>query len=168
MKVLLIGSGGREHAMAWKLAESSRVTELFVAPGNAGTSQVAENVAIDPLKFKEVEKFIKKAGVQFVVIGPEDPLAAGLADFVRSLGVAGFGPTKEAARSEEGRVGKEGRSRWVPDHLKKKKTRWLASSASSIISLANSFKTPLYTSFNSLRVPALILGPATFSRNGTV
>ena len=100
MKVLLIGSGGREHAMAWKLAESSRVTELFVAPGNAGTSQVAENVAIDPLKFKEVEKFIKKAGVQFVVIGPEDPLAAGLADFVRSLGVPVFGPTKEAAQVE--------------------------------------------------------------------
>jgi len=59
MKVLLIGSGGREHAMAWKLAESSRVTELFVAPGNAGTSQIAENVAIDPLKFKEVEKFVR-------------------------------------------------------------------------------------------------------------
>src|SRR6266850_376419 len=79
MKVLLIGNGGREHALAWKLAESARVSELFVAPGNAGTAQVAENVPIDPLKFKEVEKFIKKAGVQFVVIGPEDPLAAGLA-----------------------------------------------------------------------------------------
>src|SRR5205809_2271127 len=100
MKVLLIGNGGREHALAWKLAESARVSELFVGPGNAGTAQVAENVAIDPLKFKDVEKFIKKAGVQFVVIGPEDPLAAGLADFVRSLGVAVFGPTKEAAQVE--------------------------------------------------------------------
>src|SRR3954464_12877626 len=100
MKVLLIGSGGREHAMAWKLAESPRVTELFVAPGNAGTSQVAENVAIDPLKFKEVEKFIKKAGIEFVVIGPEDPLAAGLSDFVRGLGLPVFGPSKEAAQVE--------------------------------------------------------------------
>src|SRR6266699_3120975 len=100
MKVLLIGNGGREHALAWKLAESARVSELFIAPGNAGTSQVAENVLIDPLKFKEVEKFVKKAGVQFVVIGPEDPLAAGLADFVRSLGVPVFGPTKEAAQVE--------------------------------------------------------------------
>ncbi|HEV8292254.1 MAG TPA: phosphoribosylamine--glycine ligase [Tepidisphaeraceae bacterium] len=100
MKVLLIGSGGREHAIAWKLAESPRVTELFVAPGNAGTAQVAENVAIDPLKFKEVEKFIKKAAIQFVVIGPEDPLAAGLADFVKTLGIPVFGPTKEAAQVE--------------------------------------------------------------------
>src|SRR5437764_10446947 len=100
MEVLLIGSGGREHAMAWKLAESSRVTELVVAPGNAGTSQIAENVAIDPLKFKEVEKFIKKAGIEFVVIGPEDPLAAGLADFVKSLGIPVFGPSKEASQVE--------------------------------------------------------------------
>src|SRR6266550_1850532 len=74
MKVLLIGSGGREHAMAWKLAESSRVTELFVAPGKAGT--------------------------EFVVIGPEDPLAAGLADFVKGLGIPVFGPSKEAAQVE--------------------------------------------------------------------
>jgi phosphoribosylamine--glycine ligase len=100
MKVLLIGNGGREHALAWKLAESARVTDLFVAPGNAGTLQVAENVAIDPLKFKEVEKFIKKTGIGFVVIGPEDPLAAGLADFVKSLGVPVFGPSKEAAAVE--------------------------------------------------------------------
>jgi phosphoribosylamine--glycine ligase len=100
MKVLLIGSGGREHAIAWKLAESPRVTELFVAPGNAGTSQVAENVALDPLKFKDVEKFIKRTGIQFVVIGPEDPLAAGLADFVRTLGIPVFGPSKEAAQVE--------------------------------------------------------------------
>src|SRR5256885_13766692 len=100
MKVLLIGSGGREHAMAWKLAQSARVSELFVAPGNAGTSQVAENVAIDPLKFKEVEKFIKKAGVQFVVIGPEDPLAAGLAGFVRALGGGGFGASQKGGPGE--------------------------------------------------------------------
>src|SRR4051812_50201298 len=109
MKVLLIGSGGREHAIAWKLAESPRVTELFVAPGNAGTAQVAENVAIDPLKFKEVEKFIKKAGIGFVVIGPEDPLAAGLGDFVKTLNIPGFGPSKEAAGG--------GAGKWVPQEM---------------------------------------------------
>src|SRR5687767_9806029 len=100
MKVLLIGNGGREHALAWKLAASPRVTDLFVAPGNAGTAQVAENVPLDVLKFKDVEKFTRKNGIQFVVIGPEDPLAAGLSDFIRSLHIPVFGPSKEAAAVE--------------------------------------------------------------------
>jgi phosphoribosylamine--glycine ligase len=100
MKVLVIGSGGREHALAWKLAESPRVTDLFVAPGNAGTAQVADNVPLDPLNFAKVDQFIKKNAIQFVVIGPEDPLAAGLADYVRSLGLPVFGPSKEAAQIE--------------------------------------------------------------------
>jgi len=100
MRVLVIGSGGREHALAWKLAASPRVTELFVAPGNAGTSVVGENVQIDPLKFAEVEKFIRKAAVHFVVIGPEDPLAAGLADFIRSMKLPVFGPGRAAAQVE--------------------------------------------------------------------
>jgi phosphoribosylamine--glycine ligase len=100
MRVLLIGSGGREHALAWKLADSPGVTQLFVAPGNTGTAQVADNVALDPLRFGDVERFIRINGVQFVVIGPEDPLAAGLADFVRKLGVPVFGPSKAAAQME--------------------------------------------------------------------
>lgn len=100
MKVLVIGSGGREHALAWKLAESPRVTELFIAPGNAGTSIVGENVKLDPLNFDDVQKFIKRTGVGFVVIGPEDPLAAGLADFIRGLGLPAFGPNRAAAQIE--------------------------------------------------------------------
>src|SRR6195952_3130508 len=100
MKVLLIGNGGREHALAWKLSASPRVTALYAAPGNPGTAQFADNVALDPLNFPAVEKFIRGNGIQFVVIGPEDPLAAGLADFVQSLGVPVFGPVKEAARLE--------------------------------------------------------------------
>lgn len=100
MKVLLIGSGGREHALAWKLAESPRVTELFIAPGNPGTAQVGENIALNPMNPEEVTKFIKKAGVEFVVIGPEDPLAAGLADYVRALRIPVFGPSKAAAQVE--------------------------------------------------------------------
>jgi phosphoribosylamine---glycine ligase len=100
MKVLLIGNGAREHALAWKLADSPRVTALFALPGNPGTAQFAENVPIDVMNFREIEKFIKKAGIEFVVIGPEDPLAAGLADRVTALGVKVFGPTAAAARLE--------------------------------------------------------------------
>ncbi|MGA2497329.1 MAG: phosphoribosylamine--glycine ligase [Tepidisphaeraceae bacterium] len=100
MKVLLIGSGGREHALAWRLAGSSRVTQLFVMPGNAGTAQLADNVDINPMDFAKVEKFIRANGVQFVVIGPEDPLAAGLADHVRAMGLPVFGPSKAAAQLE--------------------------------------------------------------------
>ena len=100
MNVLLIGSGGREHALAWKLAQSPRLTSLFVAPGNAGTAQFAHNVPLNPLRFPDVTKFIKNNAIHFVVIGPEDPLAAGLADFVRSLGLPVFGPSKQAAQLE--------------------------------------------------------------------
>lgn len=100
MKVLLIGSGGREHALAWKLAESPRVTQLFVAPGNAGTHPLAENVQLDPLNFPAVEKFIKQQNIGFVIIGPEDPLAAGLSDRIRALNIPVFGPSKEAAQVE--------------------------------------------------------------------
>jgi phosphoribosylamine---glycine ligase len=100
MKVLLIGNGAREHALAWKLADSPRVTELFALPGNPGTAQVAENVPIDVMNLREIEKFIKRAAIEFVVIGPEDPLAAGLADRVAEMGVKVFGPTAAAARLE--------------------------------------------------------------------
>ena len=100
MKVLLIGSGGREHALAWRLAASPRLTQLYVAPGNPGTAQYAENVPIPAMDFKAIEKFIRKTGIEFVIIGPEDPLAAGLADVLKAAGVKCFGPTKEAAQIE--------------------------------------------------------------------
>lgn len=100
MKVLVIGSGGREHALAWKLADSPSVTDLFVAPGNAGTAQLAQNVSLDPLKFDQVEKFVRANGVQFVVIGPEDPLAAGLADHLRTMKLPVFGPSRAGAQLE--------------------------------------------------------------------
>ncbi len=100
MKVLLIGSGGREHALAWKLADSPLVTQLFCAPGNPGTAQFADNVAIDPMKPDAVLKFIAKNPIDLVVIGPEDPLAAGLADKLIANKIKVFGPTQEAARLE--------------------------------------------------------------------
>src|SRR4051794_31165977 len=100
MKVLLIGNGGREHALAWKLASSPRVTALFCAPGNPGTAQVADNVPIGVMEFDKLRKFVQQNGIGFVVIGPEDPLAAGLADRLLKEGVKVFGPTKAAAQIE--------------------------------------------------------------------
>ncbi|HET6247627.1 MAG TPA: phosphoribosylamine--glycine ligase [Tepidisphaeraceae bacterium] len=100
MKVLLIGNGGREHALAWKLAASPRVTALYCAPGNPGTAQVADNVPIAATDLPGIEKFIRQNNIEFVVIGPEDPLAMGLTDRIMAMGVKVFGPTKEAARLE--------------------------------------------------------------------
>jgi phosphoribosylamine---glycine ligase len=100
MKVLLIGGGGREHALAWKLAESPRVTALFCMPGNPGIAEFADLVPGDPMHFPTVEKFVRQNGIGLVVIGPEDPLAAGLADALKGSGAKVFGPSKEAARIE--------------------------------------------------------------------
>ena len=100
MKVLLIGNGGREHALAWKLSASPRVTALFVAPGNPGTAQVADNVEMDITKPADVIRFIKINAIDLVVIGPENPLADGLTDKLSAEGVKVFGPTKAGAQIE--------------------------------------------------------------------
>src|SRR5690242_1244371 len=100
MKVLLIGSGGREHALAWKLAASSRVTALYAAPGNPGIGQVADLVPIGVMDFDKIEKFAKQNDIGLAVIGPEDPLAGGLADRLIVAGIKVFGPSKIAAQLE--------------------------------------------------------------------
>jgi len=100
MRVLLIGSGGREHALAWALAKSPRLTKLFVAPGNAGTAKVAENVALDPNDHAAVLAFVTSQKIDFVVIGPDAQVVAGLGDDVRAIGIPCFGPSKEAAQLE--------------------------------------------------------------------
>jgi phosphoribosylamine--glycine ligase len=100
MRVLLIGNGGREHALAWKLAASPRVTGLFVAPGNPGTAQVADNVPIAVSDFKQIVRFAKDNAIRLVVIGPEDPLAGGLTDVLQDEGIRVFGPRKAAAQIE--------------------------------------------------------------------
>ncbi|MGK7391549.1 MAG: phosphoribosylamine--glycine ligase [Candidatus Cyclobacteriaceae bacterium M2_1C_046] len=82
MRILVIGSGGREHALAWKIAQSSKCEALYVAPGNAGTSTIAENIDIKPTDFKGLSAFISEKNVDMVVIGPEDPLVQGLRDFL--------------------------------------------------------------------------------------
>ncbi len=100
MKVLIIGSGAREHTIAWKLRQSPRLADLYVAPGNAGTAQIAENL---PLKANDVEQVARAAQElrpDLVVVGPEDPLARGLADRLAVVGIPTFGPSRDAARIE--------------------------------------------------------------------
>lgn len=100
MKVLLIGNGAREHALAWKLAQSRTVTKLYAAPGNPGTAQVAENVAIGVNDLSRIESFVLDKKIDLVVVGPEDPLALGIVDQLARTGAKVFGPTKDGARLE--------------------------------------------------------------------
>ncbi|WP_066480894.1 MULTISPECIES: phosphoribosylamine--glycine ligase [unclassified Sphingomonas] len=100
MNVLLIGSGGREHALAWKLAQSPRLDTLYVAPGNPGMAAHATRVALDPADHDAVVAFCGRHAIAFVVIGPEAPLVAGLADRLRAERIGVFGPNREAAQLE--------------------------------------------------------------------
>jgi phosphoribosylamine--glycine ligase len=100
MNVLLIGSGGREHALAWKLAASPMLTRLFAAPGNPGIAQEAECVALDVADHAAVAAFCRANDVDLVVVGPEAPLVAGIADALSAEGIRVFGPTAAAARLE--------------------------------------------------------------------
>jgi phosphoribosylamine--glycine ligase len=100
MNILLLGSGGREHALAWKIAASPLVTKLWCAPGNAGIAQEAECVALDVADHAAVIEFCRTNLVDFVVVGPETPLAAGIVDDLASVGIKAFGPGKLAAQLE--------------------------------------------------------------------
>jgi phosphoribosylamine--glycine ligase len=100
MRVLVIGSGGREHALAWALNKSPMLTRLFVAPGNAGTAEVAENVALDITDHEAVLGLIRRENIDFVVVGPDAAVVAGLGDDVRAAGVRCFAPSKAAAQLE--------------------------------------------------------------------
>src|SRR6478609_5903430 len=102
MNILIIGSGGREHALAWKAAQSTQVEKVFVAPGNACTAleNNIENVAIDVLDFPKLAEFAKNNNVGLTIVGPEVPLVAGVVNYFREQSLLCFGPTKGAAQLE--------------------------------------------------------------------
>ena len=104
MKVLVIGSGGREHTMAWKLRSSPKVTEVICAPGNGGMAGIARCVAVNPEDFDAVEELARREGADYVIVGPEAPLAAGIVDHLKAAGIKTLGPTRAAAMLESSKV----------------------------------------------------------------
>jgi phosphoribosylamine---glycine ligase len=104
MKVLVIGSGGREHTIVWKLAQSPRVQAILCAPGNAGISQLARCIPVQPGDFKAVADLVVKERVDYVIVGPEAPLALGLVDHLKAAGIPVLGPTEEAAQLESSKI----------------------------------------------------------------
>ncbi len=104
MKILVIGGGGREHALVWKLKQSRHVTDLFCAPGNAGTAAIAENVPIAAHDLSALRRFARENKIDLTVVGPDDPLAAGVVDEFSAAGLRIFGPNKSAARLESSKI----------------------------------------------------------------
>src|SRR3990172_4083533 len=104
MKILVVGSGGREHALAWKIAQSPRADRVFVAPGNAGTALDAENVDIPATDVPRLVEFARNNAIDLTVVGPEVALTAGLVDALNDAGLRAFGPTKAAAELEGSKV----------------------------------------------------------------
>lgn len=104
MNILLLGSGGREHAFAWKMVQSSLCNTLFVAPGNAGTAAIAKNVALNPIDFEAIKTFVLKENINMVVVGPEDPLVKGIFDFFQKDNsinhIPVIGPSQKGAQLE--------------------------------------------------------------------
>ena len=97
MKVLIVGSGGREHALAWKCAQSPKVEQIFCAPGNAGIIQIAQAVPLKADQYEELADFAKENGIDRTIIGMDDPLVGGIVDVFEQKGLRVFGPRKNAA-----------------------------------------------------------------------
>lgn len=100
MDILIVGSGGREHALAWKIAQSPRAGKIYIAPGNGGTREIGENVPIQATDALELAKFASEKNIGLTIVGPEEALAVGIVDIFRSRGLRIFGPTKAAAQIE--------------------------------------------------------------------
>src|SRR6202030_1935318 len=104
MKILVIGGGGREHALVWKLKQSSSVDRIFCAPGNAGIAAIAEKVAVSATDLAQLLRFAKQNDIDLTVVGPDDPLAMGIVDLFTADKLRIFGPTKSAAQLESSKI----------------------------------------------------------------
>jgi phosphoribosylamine--glycine ligase len=104
LKILVVGGGAREHTLVWKLVQSPRVKEIYTAPGNAGTAQIACNLNISPTDIKSLAKVAQEKRIELAVIGPESPLADGIVDHFQGIGIPIFGPTKKATEIESSKV----------------------------------------------------------------
>jgi len=104
LKVLVIGSGAREHTLVWKLSQSPKISQLYAAPGNAGTSRIAVNLDIKASDMESLAQAVKGYRIDLIVVGPEDPLAAGVVDYFRKPGIPIFGPSRAAARIESSKA----------------------------------------------------------------
>ena len=100
MKALIIGSGGRESALAWKLSQSDKIEKIYIAPGNAGNEHIAQRVNISATDIDSLKAFAKEKAIDITIVGPEAPLVKGIVDEFESAGLAVFGPNKEAAQLE--------------------------------------------------------------------
>src|SRR5688572_10648576 len=104
VKLLIVGSGGREHALAWKLKQSPAIERIFCAPGNAGTEEIGENVALKASDLPGLARFAKENRIDLTVVGPDDPLAGGIAHVFDAEKLRVCGPTKSAARLESSTI----------------------------------------------------------------
>ena len=104
MNVLIVGGGGREHALVWKVRQSQYVDEIYVAPGNAGIAQIAKAVDIQQNDIRALASFAERNSIDLTIVGPEDPLANGIADYFSKRGLAVFGPCQQAAKIESSKV----------------------------------------------------------------
>ena len=104
LKVMVVGSGAREHALVWKIAQNRKVEKIFIAPGNAGTTILAENLAIHPDDIESLATVAQDKMIDLVIVGPEQPLAHGIVDYFENLGIPVFGPTKAASQIESSKI----------------------------------------------------------------
>ena len=104
MKVGIIGSGGREHALCVSLKKSNKIEKIYCFPGNAGTSSIAENLEVDLNKFDELKKLIDKLNIDVIIVGPEKPLVDGIVDFLEKNQIKVFGPNKIASQLEGSKI----------------------------------------------------------------